>query len=279
MYDNYITYLFGNQASMNTIKAYRKSIEDMLSYVNKSETEITYEDLVNWKCSIAHYSSASMAQKIAAVKDYFKYLHIAHIIDENPALYLKTVRVKNAEKTPLSGEQIRAMINATNVMRNKAIIMTLATTCMRISELNSITLYQYQHRINDSIIITGKGDKERRIKFDPETISYIDAYLETRKNTNCDLLFVSNHGTKMNPQCTADMLKMCAKKAGIENWEDMHICNHLMRTSGATIKYHNGVDIEVLQNILGHSNIDTTIKHYVKNINDKAMDVMSVAGF
>jgi site-specific recombinase XerD len=83
----------------------------------------------------------------------------------------------------------------------------------------------------------------------------------------------------MNPQCTADMLKMCAKKAGIEHWEDMHICNHLMRTSGATIKYHNGVDIEVLQNILGHSNIDTTIKHYVKNINDKAMDVMSVAGF
>lgn len=279
MYESYITYLFGNQSSINTIKAYRKAVVDMLEYVNKDEKEITYDDLVNWKCSIAYYSSSSMAQKIAAIKDYFKYLYIAHIIPENPALYLKTVKVQNAEKTPLSGDQIRAMINATDVMRNKAIIMALATTCMRISELTSITLYQYLHRINDTIIIVGKGGKERKVRFELETIHYINEYLKTRKNTDCDLLFVSNHGTRMNAQCTANMLKMCAKKANIENWEDLHICNHLMRTSGATIKYHNGVEVEVLQNILGHSNINTTIKHYIKNISDRAEEVMSVAGF
>lgn len=279
MDNNYITYLFGNRESKNTVKAYTKAICDMLEYIQKDENDIVYDDLIRWKGSIAHYASASMAQKIAAVKDYFKYLYVSGKIDNNPAENLKSVKVKNAQKIPLSGEQIRAMIDATNVARNKAIIMTLATTCMRISELTSITLSQYQHRINDTIIIYGKGGKERKVRFEMETIAYINEYLKHRKNTDCNLLFVSNQGTKMNPQCTGDMLKMCARKAGIENWEEMHICNHLMRTSGATIKYHNGANVEILQNILGHTSVQTTIKHYIKNIEDKAMEVMSVAGF
>ena len=279
MITSYVNYL-SSRKSDNTVKAYVHDIDGMLNYVHKPETEITINDLDNWVESIHDFSSATQARKISAIKNYFKYLGRMEVIVKNPAEYLEPVPIKNKEKFAITGNQIRSMIDCATNYRNKAIIMTYATTGMRVSELINITYDQYVNRINNAIIIKGKGEKERKIYFAPETIEMIDKYIRVRntntKMTNSPYLFVSNCGNKMDVKNLNSMLKLCAKKAGIENWEE--VSNHYLRVAFATMQSEAGTSIEVVQELLGHSNINTT-KRYEKISSSRAREAMQSVKF
>lgn len=274
--NHYINYLRGNKRSENTINAYVADIEQCLNSIGKPIDTVTIFDLEDWKVGIGGMSSASVARKISAVKCFFKYLADRDVISKDPAKNLTTVRIKNKVKVVPDGKEIRAMLDAAGCKRNKAIIMTLATTGMRISELGSITLEQYENRVDDAIVITGKGDKQRVIQFAPETISMIDDYVAWGRKDGCDRLFTSNLGNPIDHQCTSDMLKRTAKRAGIENWHD--ISNHYMRAAFATIKSEAGVPIEVIKDMLGHSAITVTSR-YIKRTEQRAKASMAVVNF
>ena len=201
---------------------------------------------------------------------------LADVLAKYPARNLTSVKIKNKVKIVPDGAEIRKMLDVAGCKRNKAIIMTLATTGMRISELGSITLEQYNSRVDDAIVITGKGNKQRVIQFAPETIGMIDDYIKWGRKDGCDRLFTSNLGNPIDPQCTSDMLKRTAKRAGIENWHD--ISNHYMRAAFATIKSEAGVPIEVIKDMLGHSDISIT-STYIKRTEQRAKASMAVVNF
>lgn len=272
---HYVNYLRGNKRSENTINAYVTYIEQCLNSIGKPIESVTIFDLEDWKVGMSNLSSASLAKKISAVRCFFKYLADRDMITKDPAKNLIGVKVKNKIKVVPDGHEIRAMLEVAGNRRNKAIIMTLATTGMRISELESITLEQYKSRIDDAIVITGKGDKQRVIQFAPETIKMIDEYLVCRVD-GCDRLFTSNLGNPIGHQCTSDMLKRTAKRAGIENWQD--ISNHYMRAAFATIKSEAGVPVEVIKDMMGHSDITVTSR-YIKRTEQRAKASMAVVNF
>lgn len=271
----YVNYLRGNKRSENTINAYVADIEQCLNSIGKPVEDVTIFDLEDWKVGMDGLSSASAARKISAVRCFFKYLADRDVIVKDPAKNLTGVKVRNKIKVVPDGHEIRMMLEYAGNRRNKAIIMTLATTGMRISELESITLEQYENRVDDAIVITGKGDKERVIQFAPETIKMIDEYIVCRVD-GCDRLFTSNLGNPIGHQCTSDMLKRTAKRAGIENWQD--ISNHYMRAAFATIKSEAGVPIEVLKDMLGHNSCVTTSR-YIKRTEQRAKASMAVVNF
>lgn len=273
---HYVNYLRGNKRSENTINAYVADIEQCLNSIDKPVDAITIFDLEDWKAGMNGLSSASVARKISAVKCFFKYLADRDVISKDPAKNLTTVRIKNKVKVVPDGKEIRAMLDAAGCKRNKAIIMTLATTGMRISELGSITLEQYENRVDDAIVITGKGDKQLVIQFAPETISMIDDYIKWGRKDGCDRLFTSNLGNPIDHQCTSDMLKRTAKRAGIENWHD--ISNHYMRAAFATIALNNGVGLDIIQECLGHESIQTT-RVYAKTISNRKREAMGKVYF
>ncbi len=274
--NHYVNYLRGNKRSENTINAYVADIEQCLNSIDKPVDDITIFDLEDWKAGVNGLSSASVARKISAVKCFFKYLADRDVLTKDPAKNLATVRIKNKVKVVPDGKEIRAMLDAAGCKRNKAIIMTLATTGMRISELGSITLEQYESRVDDAIVITGKGNKQRVIQFAPETIGMIDDYVAWGRKGGCDRLFTSNLGNPIDHQCTSDMLKRTAKRAGIDNWHD--ISNHYMRAAFATIKSEAGVPIEVIKDMLGHSDISIT-STYIKRTEQRARANMAVVNF
>lgn len=271
----YVNYLRGNKRSENTINAYVADIEQCLNRIGKPVEDVTIFDLEDWKVGMGQLSSASAARKISAVRCFFKYLADRDVIAKDPAKNLTGVKVKNKIKVVPDGHEIRMMLEYAGNRRNKAIIMTLATTGMRISELESITLEQYENRVDDAIAITGKGDKERIIQFAPETIKMIDEYVVCRVN-GCDRLFTSNIGNPIGHQCTSDMLKRTAKRAGIENWQD--ISNHYMRAAFATIKSEAGVPIEVIKDMMGHKSVETSAR-YIKRTEQRAKASMAVVNF
>lgn len=269
---HYVNYLRGNKRSENTINAYVADIEQCLNSIGKPIDAITIFDLEDWKAGMNGLSSASVARKISAVKCFFKYLADRDVIAKDPAKNLTTVRIKNKVKVVPDGKEIRAMLDAAGCKRNKAIIMTMATTGMRISELGSITLEQYESRVDDAIVITGKGNKQRVIQFAPETIAAIDSYVKWDRKDGCDRLFTSNMGNPIGHQCTSDMLKRTAKRAGIENWHD--ISNHYMRAAFATIALNNGVGLDIIQECMGHDSMQTT-RIYAKTAASRKRDAMS----
>ena len=270
--NHYVNYLRGNKRSEATINAYVSDIEQCLNSISKPIEDVTIFDLEDWKVGMSKLSSASMARKISSIKCFFKYLADRDVIAKDPACNLTSVKIKNKVKVVPNGAEIRKMLDVAGCNRNKAIIMTLATTGMRIGELCSITLEQYKSRTDDAIVITGKGNKQRVIQFAHETIDVIDSYVKRDRKDGCDRLFTSNMGNPIGRQCTGDMLKRTAKRAGIENWHD--ISNHYMRAAFATIALNNGVGLDIIQECMGHDSVQTT-RIYAKTAASRKRDAMS----
>ena len=278
MNELFVMSLRAKHRSDGTIREYTKAVENCLSYVKKPETEIKPIDLELWQSSMSNLSSASVAQRTSAVKEYFKFLYRNEFIERNPADMLEAPSIKNREQSALDGEQVRAMINAATNLRNKAIITMLAQTGLRIHELANITLEQYQNRSGNVLVIRGKGDKDRLVGLADETIKLIDNYIANERKGGCEYLFVGNRGNKMDGKNTSAMLKVCAKKAGIENWEELHISNHTMRRTCATLLSEADVPIEVISKVLGHSGVGITSR-YIKRTEQRAVNAMTVMNF
>lgn len=279
MNELFVMSLKAKHRSDGTIREYTKAIEYCLDYVNKPEAEIKSIDLELWQSSMSNLSSASVAQRTSAVREYFKFLYRNEFISRNPAEMLEAPQIKNREQSALNGEQVRAMVNAATNERNKAIIMMLAQTGLRIHELANITLEQYESRSNNILVIRGKGDKDRLVGLADETIKLIDSYIANERKDGCEYLFVGNRGNKMDGKNTSAMLKVCARKAGIENWEELHISNHTMRRTFATMMSEADVPIEVISKAMGHSSVAITANRYIKRTEQRAVNAMSIVNF
>lgn len=279
--NEYINHMRGNKKSGGTIHEYVRNLTDVFSTIGKDEEAIAYEDIEDYKLSIASLSSSTINTRISALKSYYKFLMQRRYIEVNPVEYVECPKVKNKEKIPLTGEQVRAMIAKTSNVRTEAFIMALATTGMRIAELASVTIDDYNNRVGNTIIITGKGDKERRVTFPDEAIACIDKYIWSERSihaakTGTNLLFVSNQGTALAAGNMGEQLKKIAKEAGIPQWDK--VCNHLMRTTCATLALRNGVELPTIQKMLGHSNINTTTR-YAKIADETVANAMATIRF
>ena len=279
--NEYINHMRGNKKSEGTIHEYVRNLTDVFTTIGKDEEAIAYEDIENYKLSIASLSSSTINTRISALKSYYKFLMQRRYVEVNPVEYVECPKVKNKEKIPLTGEQVRAMMAKTSNVRMEAFIMALATTGMRIAELASVTIDDYNNRVGNTIIITGKGDKERRVTFPDEAIACIDKYIWTERSihaakTGTNLLFVSNQGTALAAGNMGEQLKKIAKEAGIPQWDK--VCNHLMRTTCATLALRNGVELPTIQKMLGHSDISTTTR-YAKIADETVANAMATMRF
>ena len=279
--DEYINHMRGNKKSEGTIHEYVRNLTDVFTTIGKNEEAIAYEDIENYKLSIASLSSSTINTRISALKSYYKFLMQRRYVEVNPVEYVECPKVKNKEKIPLTGEQVRAMIAKTSNVRMEAFIMALATTGMRIAELASVTIDDYNNRVGNTIIITGKGDKERRVTFPDEAIACIDKYIWSERSvhaakTGTNLLFVSNQGTALAAGNMGEQLKKIAKEAGIPQWDK--VCNHLLRTTCATLALRNGVELPTIQKMLGHSDINTTTR-YAKIADETVANAMATMRF
>lgn len=271
----YVDYLVGEQKSSNTIKAYVKDVEQMLDYIGKLEENISYADLLNWKASISGMASASVNRKIVAVSGYFKFLHDVDDISANPAANLKSVKVHNKEKLAMSREDIGKMLSVCTSNRQRAMLYTLGSTGMRVSELTGLSYKQYRDRVDNQLIITGKGGKQRVVYLNRQAVEAINLYIRTERKAGGDYLFASSQGGKVDANNFDKTLKALARKAGVKNADD--VSAHTFRHSFATILLNEGQPIDVVSKLLGHNNIQTTLIYAKRNAQTLRAAGMSVS--
>lgn len=226
---------------------------------------ITLSDVyeyLNYTLSERSNSAKTRARKVSCLRSFFHYLTSkVHLLEENPVKDLETPKLKKTLPKYLSLEQSLELLNHVegDYQERDYCILTLFLNCgMRLSELVGINLSDIQE---NTLRLTGKGNKERMVYLNEACLSAIESYLLVRaKNlshiVDKDALFLSRLGKRIDKRRVQQIVTKHLQDAGLGN---MGYSTHKLRHTAATLMYqHGNVDIRVLKEILGHVNLGTT---------------------
>ena len=279
MIEAYTNYMKSEKMSANTMRGYTNHINQMLSMVNKPESEISYLDLINWKADISNQASATIANKVAAIKSYFQFLANAGIVANDPSKNLKRPdHIRNKEKPYINEEDAKLLVKYARTFRDKAMFKFLLSTGVRFDEMAHVTIAQYKEAIGgkrEITLIKAKGNKKRKIHINQSTEQAIERYLRLRDD-NCPFLFVSYRGHKLSNNCVSHTVKVTARRAGLKYWNDLSC--HGLRTGCATIMSDKGVPVATISKVLGHSSLTVTTR-YIKTSQDNINNATALMEF
>lgn len=247
-----------------SVAAYQRDIKEYLTYFDKDVTTITYPDVINYLSYLydKNLKSSSQARKISALKTFYKFLVKKAIITEN--IFDKVSLPKKEQKlVDVIEEQtlfdfLNSFKNTPLDQRNKLIFTLLYATGLRVSELVALRIKDIA--LNDlSIRVFGKGSKERMVYFDHNTQALLENYLATTrnellKNNNSVYLLINKNGT----QLSARGVQFILKDKWLKFMQHTNITPHQFRHTFATHLLDNGMDLKMLQELLGHENLETT---------------------
>ncbi len=257
--------------SPNSVEAYLRDIEHLTSYLLqsghlKNPSEITLKELqqfVKWIAELG-MTATSQARIISGLRAFYKYCALEDISKTDPTVLLEAPKLKRSLPDVLSFEEIENMIGQIDLSkteggRNKAILETMYSCGLRVSEVVNLKLSQLYLDLG-FIRVLGKGDKERLIPIGSSAIKYITIYKNdirvhlTPKKGNEDVLFLNNRGSKLSRVMIFYIIKDLALKAGIKKT----VSPHTFRHSFATHLVEGGADLRAVQEMLGHASITTT---------------------
>lgn len=257
----YIDYLmYERRLSKNTIIAYKKDLNVIISTLKKDLNQLNKDDINNFLKNM-DVSSRTKAHYLTVLNSYYNYLIFTGLLSMNPCDMIKSPKIEKKLPVYLTIEEIDKLfnirLNKPIDYRNKAMLELLFATGTRISELTSLTLSQIN--FEESIIkVMGKGKKERIIPIANNALNYLKVYIYNYREylikNNNDYVFLNKNGEKISRQGFFKILKKMAQDSGINK----NISPHVLRHSFATYLLNNGVDLRVIQELLGHENLETT---------------------
>lgn len=224
------------------------------------------------------------ARKVSSMRAFFKYLKMNGIIDDNPMINLDSPKLNKSLPKYLTVEQAKkllSVIDGANRERDYCIVTLLLNCGMRLSELVSL---DYNKIVFDgdsaSIVITGKGSKQRTVYLNHACVVAVNSYMRVRAKDGVkdkNALFLSNRHTRISPKTVQHLVDVYLDKAGLGG---MGFSVHKLRHTAATLMYQTGkVDILALKEILGHENLNTTqiYTHLLDEQLKKAVDANPLA--
>jgi site-specific recombinase XerD len=250
--------------SSKTIIEYKRKLEFFFKWLNWKKPETINKETI-WKFRIylteKKLDKKTQSYYLIVLRNFLKFLKnegkkvLDPTLIELPKIDMKPIEI-------LSEEELKKLLeykeeNNQNIiyLRNKAIIETLFSTGLRVSEL--CKLNRDIDLKKGEIIIKGKGGRIRVVFLSQRAINYLNEYLKMR-NDNNPALFVSfsknSQFQRLTPRSVQKIIKNYSKKLGISK----NIHPHTLRHQLATILISKGADIRFVQDLLGHKNISTT---------------------
>ena len=201
------------------------------------------------------------SRKVSTLRAFYKYLAVQKkLIKDNPLQELESPRIKKSLPKYLTLEESLSLLNSVDgkFKERDYCIITLFLNCgLRLSELVSLNLSDI--RSNNTLTVTGKGNKERTIYLNDACVDAINAYLPVRPVDGVkdkDALFISRQKGRISPKTVQYVVKSTLEKAGLA---DRDLSTHKLRHTAATLMYqHGNVDVLSIKEILGHENLNTT---------------------
>ena len=257
--------------SGNSIEAYLLDIEKLTTWLQveglkKNPSEIQLKDLqkfVHWVAELG-MTASSQARIISGIRTFYKYCLLEDISTTDPTVLLEAPKLKRSLPDVLSFEEIDQIIEQIDLSsaegtRNKAIIETMYSCGLRVSEVVNLKLSQLFFDVGFLRVI-GKGNKERLVPIGNTAIKYINIYRNNIRNHQSieageeDILFLNRRGKRLSRVMIFLIIKDLVRKTGINK----NISPHTFRHSFATHLVEGGADLRAVQEMLGHESITTT---------------------
>ncbi len=213
-----------------------------------------------------HYSSATMARKIATLRSFHRWLEKRGLITSNPMLMIRTPKQSKRLPKAIDVEQVEKLLSApddTNLLgaRDRAILETLYSTGIRVSELVSINRGDVDET-GAALMVRGKGRKERIVPLGSHALAALRHYatmLDEQMSGGEDAdptapLFINKHGGRLSTRSVRRKVSKYLAQAGL----DPNISPHTLRHSFATHLLDNGADLRSVQELLRHQSLSTT---------------------
>jgi integrase/recombinase XerD len=273
------TYLKGFKAwlrlekslSDHSVTAYLHDVELLARYLSLDGSlpapgDITLSNLqlfLRWLNELG-MSAASQARIVSGIRGFFTYCMAEQLISTDPTTLLEAPKTPRQLPDTLSIQEIDQLLNTLDLskpegIRNKAILETLYSCGLRVSELVNLTCSGYYPK-EGFIRVIGKGNKERLVPIGTNAMKYIDQYQEhIRRHQRIqmgqeDFLFLNRSGRQLSRVMIFYLIKSLALQAGISK----NISPHTFRHSFATHLVEGGADLRAVQEMLGHESITTT---------------------
>ena len=270
--------------SKNTTESYYLDIVQYVNYLEEvrnitDPAQINIEDIRSYLASLKrnHISSSTQSRKLSALKSFHKFLVLERYCDKNVAKLIKNPKQEKHLPTVLSIEEVTNLLNVLTEdneieLRNKTMIELAYSSGLRVSELVNLKLSDL-HLESGFIQIFGKGSKERIVPVGEVAIDLLNKYIRVARPkyqnlSSKDYVFITRRGKNMTRQNFFDIIKQKANLAGITK----EISPHKLRHSFATHLLERGIDLRLIQELLGHESISTT-EIYTHINNQRLKDV------
>lgn len=247
--------------SDKTIRYYRCNIEKMLDTINIPVIKITTEMLRKY---LVEYQTINNCGKVTidnirrSLSTFFSWLEEEDYIIRSPMK-----RIPVIVKDTIPDEKIEILRDNCNNLRDRAMIDFLLSTGIRVGELVRLNIDDIDFSERECVVY-GKGDKERKAYFDAKTKIHLLNYIESRTDNNIALFVSLNKPHSRLTESGVELrLREMGKKLGVEK-----VHPHKFRRTMATRAIEKGMPIEQVQKILGHEQIDTTLRYAMVNQNN-----------
>lgn len=252
--------------SEKSLKYYRTTLSKMITKMNKSIRQIETNDIRSY---ISDYENISNAGKVTLdnirriISSFFSWLEDENYIVKSPARRIHKIRTGKTVKDVYSDEELEQMRDSCTNSRDLAIIDILSSTGIRVGELVNLNITDVDFEKRECVVL-GKGNKQRKVYFDARTKIHLYEYVANR-NDETNALFVSLN----NPHNRLSIrgIETILHKIG-SNLKSTKVHPHKFRRTLATKAIDKGMPIEQVQVLLGHSQIDTTLRYAMVNQNN-----------
>lgn len=288
--DEFLSYLSAVRGlSDNTIDGYGNDLTQLQQFLTPELeiTTITKENILLCigELSRQNKSAATINRFIATVRTMFFYAHKFSYIEKNPALEIKTVKLPKKLPNFMTKEEVNELCNAPEKKellwesRDYALLAMLYSSGCRISEITNLKLDDFCDNFH-AAIVTGKGNKQRKVFFAEQARNALQNYLGDRKKLLIEKniteptkqLFINQRG---NPMSVGGIRYIITRYSGVEG-TNHHVNPHAFRHTFATTLLANGADVRLVQEMLGHSSISTT-QRYTHITTEKLIDIYNKA--
>jgi integrase/recombinase XerD len=256
--------------SKHTVENYTLDVQKLIRYLERHEMtlgplQITSLQIQEFIYEIAkEMNPRTQSRLISGLRSFFDYLIFENYLNSNPLERIEAPKIGRKLPDTLSVGEIDLIVSAidlseSNGERNRAIIETLYSCGLRVSELTALKISDLFFE-EGFIKVTGKGGKQRFVPIGPLTQKYINLYkdqvrismkIEAAFN---DTLFLNRRGKQLSRAMIFTIVKTLGEKAEIQK----KISPHTFRHSFATHLLENGADLRAIQMMLGHESITTT---------------------
>ena len=288
--DEFLIYLSTVRGlSANTVVGYRNDLEQFMQFLTPEIDilTITKENILLCvgQLSKQKKSAATINRFIAAVRTMFSYSRKFGYIQKDPSIEIKTVKIPKKVPSFMTAAEVNQLCNTPlkNELlwqsRDECLFKMMYSSGCRISEITNLKLSDFMDNYH-SAIVTGKGNKQRRVFFSEEARNALARYYQDRKKVMAenhiekptDQLFINQKG---EPISVAGIRYIITRYSGVEG-TNHHVNPHAFRHTFATTMLNNGADVRIVQEMLGHSSISTT-QRYTHVTTEKLIEIYNKA--